>query len=66
MVLSEVNRFQTRFVESDGILREKMGEHGSLVVTSRNQEIFEGCQKDLQLNEKDFILDTKRKRVEIN
>lgn len=54
-----------RFVEKEGIIREKIGDQGAVVVTSRNQEKFEEFQKDLNLaDNRDIIVDTKRKRVE--
>ena len=56
-----------RFAERDGQVREKCGDHGTLVVTPRNQELNEGFQKDLNLRDNEnLILDTKRKWVEIN
>lgn len=54
-----------RFVEKEGIIREKIGDQGAVVVTSRNQEKFEEFQKDLNLADNiDIIVYTKRKWVE--
>lgn len=45
-----------RFVESDGIIREKSGHHGAVVVTPRNRELNEGFQKNLNLKESESII----------
>lgn len=55
-----------RFVENDGLVREKNGDQGAVVVAPRNQEGFGEIQKDLNLaDNRDIIIDTKGKRVEI-
>lgn len=60
----------TRFEEVTGVMREKGGDKGAIMVTTRNQEIIKGTDTESTLSGNvenlNVVLDTKRRHTEIN